>query len=181
MTRERPREQMRGYRSRLRVLEAALEVFAERGYEATTFKHIAAKAGLAVGLTCRYFPVKEMLALALYDRLAEQFEAWVTELPEGSLAVRFEAAMRAKLALIEPHRRVLGSLVARALDPEARESVLGPTAEVVRSKVSGIFSLVVRGASDAPPPGEAARIARALYGLHLALVFVWTQDRSPGY
>jgi pyoverdine/dityrosine biosynthesis protein Dit1 len=180
MTKERPREQTRGYRSRLRVLEAALAVFAERGYEATTFKHIAAEAGMSLGLACRYFPVKEMLALALYDRLAEQLESWAPEMPEGTVAARFEATVQAKLALLEPHRRVLGSLVARALDPEARESVLGPASAVVRSKVSGVFAVAVRGATDAPPPSEAGRLARTLYGLHLGLVLLWTQDRSPG-
>jgi pyoverdine/dityrosine biosynthesis protein Dit1/AcrR family transcriptional regulator len=173
-------EQTRSWRSRLKILEAALELFALQGFERTTFPQIARKAGVSVGLACRYFPTKEHFALALYDQLARALESWAPGLPAGTVAERFTAAMTRKLELIEPHRPVLSALAIKAIDPSARAAVLGPAAEVVRAKVSGVFALVVWGATDAPEPAVAAQWARLLYGIHLALIGVWLQDSSKG-
>ncbi len=175
-------EQGRAQRSRLRVLEAAVELFGDRGFEGAKFKDIAERAGVSVGLACRYFPTKEHLALALYARLADELEAWAaTEMPNGTVAARFAAAARQKLAILGPHRRALTALAARAIDPTARAAVVGPGAEVVRATVSGVFSLVVRGATDAPAGDQAAEaLARTLYALHLLVVLVFLEDLSDG-
>ena len=53
-------------RTRERILEAALRLFAERGYEATTMRDVAREAGASLGLAYRYFGSKEEFALALY-------------------------------------------------------------------------------------------------------------------
>ena len=82
--------QARARRSRLRVIEAATELFAEKGYEGTSINEVARRAEVSVGLACRYFPSKEHLALALYDRLAVELAHRATELPEGTMAERFE-------------------------------------------------------------------------------------------
>lgn len=63
--------QDRALRSRLRLMEAATGCFAERGYDGTSMQDIAAAAGVSVGLVCRYFPTREHLALAVFDRLAD--------------------------------------------------------------------------------------------------------------
>ncbi len=168
-------EQPRATRSRLRLLEAALGLFARDGYERTTIQAIAQAAGTSVGLACKYFPAKEHFVLALYDRLATQLEDWSVEMPAGTVAERFRAAMERKLALVQEHRGTLLALVGKALDPEARVHVLGSGTEVVRSKVSGVFWLAVTGATDAPSRLEAARLSRLLYGAHLLLLLVAIQ------
>src|SRR5918997_1579261 len=85
-------------RTRERILEAALRLFGERGYEATTMRDVAREAGASLGLAYRYFASKEEFALALYMRLAEKSEEWAREgMPEGTVAQRFEVAMFAKL------------------------------------------------------------------------------------
>lgn len=160
------------------MLEAATALFAERGYEATTFAEVAKRADVSVGLSCRYFPTKEHLALALYGSLADALAADVRELPAGTLAERFVFAMEHKLRLLAPHRRALAALVARALDPSSRAAVLGAAAAPIRAQVLGVFSTVVSGASDAPEEGARGRVADAVYALHLALVFAWAQDAS---
>lgn len=169
-------EQARAERNRLRILEAAIASFGERGYEGTAIRDVASAAGVSVGLVCRYFPTKEHFAIALYDRLANALVDRVADLPAGTVAERFTAATKAKLALLAPHRRTLIALAARAIDPAARASVLGKSTEVVRSKVSGVYWLVVSGATDAPDREASARLARLLYGVHLGLTFLFLQD-----
>src|SRR5215216_2874413 len=66
-------------RTRERILEAALGLFAEKGYEATTMRGVAREAGASLGLAYRYFASKEEFALALYMRLAEESEEWARD------------------------------------------------------------------------------------------------------
>ncbi|MGW4160316.1 TetR/AcrR family transcriptional regulator [Streptomyces sp. NPDC004788] len=56
-------------RSRERILQATVELVAERGYEATTLGDIAARAGSARGLVSYYFPGKRQLLQSAVHRL----------------------------------------------------------------------------------------------------------------
>src|SRR5919112_1461015 len=113
-------------RTRERILGAALALFAERGYEATTMREVAREAGASLGLAYRYFASKEEFALALYMRLAEESEEWVRGgLVGGTVAGRFERAMVAKLGQVSPHRGPLAALLSRSLDPDSPISALG--------------------------------------------------------
>ena len=56
---------------RREILEAATELFAQRGYEMTTVQGIAGQAEVAAGTVYLYFPSKE----AILDALREDFEA----------------------------------------------------------------------------------------------------------
>lgn len=174
-----PLEQTRARQSRFLVLEAALASFRAVGYDATTYKEIAGRAGVSPALVGRYFPAKELLALAAYHRLADALSARVVELHGGTVAARFTAVMAAKLELLERDRDAYLALAGRALDRRAREGVLAASTEGVRARVMAIFRVVVDGADDAPDEVEArARLCRALYGAHLLAVLVWTQT-SP--
>ncbi|MFJ5773921.1 TetR/AcrR family transcriptional regulator [Streptomyces sp. NPDC093094] len=56
-------------RSRERLLQAAVELVNERGYEATTLGDIADRAGSARGLVSYYFPGKRQLVQSAVHRL----------------------------------------------------------------------------------------------------------------
>jgi AcrR family transcriptional regulator len=167
-------------RTRERILGVALELFAERGYEATTMRDVAREAESSLGLAYRYFASKEQFALALYMRLAEESEEWVRDgLEEGTVAKRFEAAMLAKLDQVSPHRGPLAALLTRALDPNSRLSALGEGTAAVREKMGGVFLEVVRGASDAPGEKQVRELGNVLYALHLAILLYWFHDKTP--
>ena len=57
------------------LLDAGAIVFAEKGYEAATMTEIAGRAGAAIGSLYQFFPSKEALAEALFDRFAERAAA----------------------------------------------------------------------------------------------------------
>ena len=167
-------------RTRERILEAALALFAERGYEATTMRDVAREAGASLGLAYRYFASKEEFALALYTRLAEESEEWAREdLQGGAIAERFERAMVVKLEQVSSHRGPLAALLTRALDPNSPISALGEGTVAVREKMGGVFLEVVRGASDAPGERQARELGSVLYALHLAILLYWFHDKTP--
>jgi AcrR family transcriptional regulator len=167
-------------RTRERILGAALGLFVDKGYEATTMRDVALEAGASLGLAYRYFASKEEFALALYMRLAEESEAWARDgLAGGTMAERFEAVMLAKLDQVSSHRGPLAALLSRALDPNSRLSALGEGTAAVREKMGSIFLEVVRGASDAPGEKQVRELGNALYALHLAILLYWFHDKTP--
>jgi AcrR family transcriptional regulator len=56
---------------RTALMQAAIRVFAEKGYHAATIRDIVAAAGVAVGTFYFYFPDKETLFVYLYEETAE--------------------------------------------------------------------------------------------------------------
>src|SRR5690349_13278140 len=58
--------------ARERILQAAEELFAEAGFDATPTSRIAARAGVPKGLVHYYFARKPDLLAALVDRLPDE-------------------------------------------------------------------------------------------------------------
>jgi AcrR family transcriptional regulator len=72
--------------TRDRVRRAALELFLERGFEATTTKAIAARAGVAAGTIFVHASDKDdLLFLVMHDELAAVADAQLATLPAGPL------------------------------------------------------------------------------------------------
>jgi AcrR family transcriptional regulator len=70
-----PRKQPRQGRAKVTVealLEAAAQVLVSSGYEATTTKQVAERAGVSIGSLYQYFPNKEALVSALFERISQQ-------------------------------------------------------------------------------------------------------------
>jgi AcrR family transcriptional regulator len=51
-------------RTRQLIVDGALELFVERGYDATTMEDIAGHVGIGISTLYRYFPSKDLLATA---------------------------------------------------------------------------------------------------------------------
>jgi AcrR family transcriptional regulator len=62
-------QQRRSRQKRTRLMSAALALFAEHGYDATSIQQIARRAGVAVGGFYLHFRSKRQLLLALMDEL----------------------------------------------------------------------------------------------------------------
>lgn len=70
-----PPRQKRSLQKRARLSNAALALFGEKGYEATSIADIARRAKLAVGGFYQHFRSKRQLLLALMDELLEKLSA----------------------------------------------------------------------------------------------------------
>lgn len=64
-------KQERGTRSRRAILEAAAEVFDQRGFDAASTNEILARSGLTRGALYHHFPSKEAIAGALLEAHSE--------------------------------------------------------------------------------------------------------------
>lgn len=163
--------------TRLRILEAAFEEFDLNGFEATTMRQVARRAGCSLGLAYAYYPSKHGLGLALYRRVADEVEREIPNLPEGTVAERFAALMTAKFGFLDAHRPTLTALIAAGIDPTGPLAALSEATSAIRSRNSAAFAAAVAGATDAPKESkDRAALGRLVYGIHLLLVLVWTQD-----
>lgn len=79
------------------LLEAALDLFVEKGFAATRSEEVAARAGVSKGTLFLYFPNKEALFKAVVvENIAGRFPAWNQEFEafEGSTADMLRHCMR---------------------------------------------------------------------------------------
>lgn len=81
------------------ILNAALDLFGQQGVEDTTMAEIAAAAGLSAGAIYRYFPGKEELFEACYERAQDEARRIVSgaRSESGGPLQRLEAAGKAVL------------------------------------------------------------------------------------
>ena len=65
-------KQARSKQTKEKIVQAAIQLFQNRGYEGTTSNEIAAEAGVSVGSFYVYFTDKRQLLLTIFDRLADE-------------------------------------------------------------------------------------------------------------
>lgn len=89
---------------RRNILDAALDLFAEHGFNETTVQDIAREAGVAAGTVYLYFPSKDHVLLALHRRLSEGLASQI----ERAAAETFEQCAAGKEVSYE---RVIDTVV----------------------------------------------------------------------
>ncbi|MFO1060807.1 MAG: TetR family transcriptional regulator C-terminal domain-containing protein [Dongiaceae bacterium] len=91
-------------RNKQRILEAALGIFAERGFDGASIAGIAQRAGLPKANVYYYFAGKEAIYAALIDGLIAEWDRALDELrPEREPADALAAYIRAKLDFSRRH------------------------------------------------------------------------------
>jgi len=172
----------RGEASRAVILTAALDLFQERGYEATTMRAIAERAGVSLGGSYHYFPSKEHLVLEFYRHTHELHAAAIAPLlgREKDLTVRLRGTIRAVVVTCEPFHAVAGSIFSTVANPSSPLNPFGGAAKPLRDEVVALYGEVVRG-SDARIPADIVELLPTTLWLYqMAILYFWIFDRSPG-
>jgi AcrR family transcriptional regulator len=172
--------QERSKSRRQRLLDAALTIFTEQGYNATPIDDIARASETSKGGVYFHFPSKQALFLALL----EESSAALLEKVESAMAVesdplrRGEAALRAVIMSFAEHR-----LLARLLLIEAAGA--GRDFNRALSDMHEHFAMLIAAClDDAVAAGQIAPLdtkvaARAWYGAVNHTVLNWLQTGEP--
>ena len=106
----------KGQRTRERIFGCAMELFMSRGYEKTTMRMIADRAGVNVALSYHYFPSKEHLVFEFYRNFARDFIERSTAVVQGSsrLDERLVGVTEIMFETADPYHGFAGSLFASA-------------------------------------------------------------------
>ena len=141
------RQRADGEVSRKRILDAATEIAAERGYEGTSIGAVSAKCGLPASSIYWHFTDKDDLIAAVIER---SFTNWLTvwNLPEG-LPPRERlleiAAGTARALLDSPDFLRLGLMLAlerRPVEPRARAMFLEVRQQAFDALAGGLLGLL---------------------------------------
>jgi len=179
---EGPKKTRKGEQTRAQILETALELFRERGYEETTMRAIAEKAGVAVGNAYYYFKSKEHLIQAFYARTHDEHLAasrLVLDREKG-LRERLLGVMRAKLDTIAPYHRFSGILFKTAADPASPLNPFSAESLPVRQQSTELFAEVITGSGTRLSPDLVAALPNLLWVYHMGIILFWIHDTSPG-
>ena len=168
--------------TRARILETALAMFRERGYEDTTMRAIAQGAGVAVGNAYYYFRSKEQLIQAFYGRTHEAHAALSAPVLEKqrTLESRLRGVMHAKLDSVEPYHAFSGVLFRTAADPRSPLNPFSEDSAGVRDESTQLFREVVEGSTTRIPRDLREELPRLLWIYHMGVVLFWIHDNSPG-
>ena len=114
----KPRVTPRAEDTRRKIYEAAMELFREKGFEETTMRDIAAKAGVALGGTYYYYSSKDAIVLAFYREMQETSTPLVDEVlgHKNKLKERIRAVLDERLKLLAPNRKFCAALFRHAPD-----------------------------------------------------------------
>jgi AcrR family transcriptional regulator len=170
----------KGEETRRRVQEAALALFREKGFDATTMRDVAAAAELSLGAAYHYFASKEAIVMAYYNAVQDRHDAEVRALVRETPAVRdrLVAAFHGKLRIVADDRKMLGALLRFTGQPEHPLSFLGPATRDIQLRSIATFGVLLHGA--APADEDAALEALALWAMHMGVLLYFVYDDSPG-
>lgn len=122
---------------RNQILDAATQVFAEKGFHRATIKDIARVAGIADGTIYTYFASKTDVLLGILNRLNQSTEREQQLRPEGGQDLRafFAEYLRQRMALFWPNAEVFQAVLPEMLvNAELRDlyyqQVIAPTIAV---------------------------------------------------
>ena len=170
----------KGEQTKALILSTALEMLHERGYEATTMRAIAEKAGVSLGNAYHYFGSKDHLIQAFYHRTHE--DHLCASLPalqrESSLKARLLSVMRLKIDTLEPYHEFAGVLFQTAADPHSPLNPFAHASAPVRRDSIRLFEQLVEQTKARIPGDLRAELPYLLWLYHMGIILFWIHDSS---
>lgn len=159
---------------RERIRAAALELFAQNGFEATTTKAIAERAGIATGTLFLYADDKtDLLFLVMHDRLQRVTDERLGSLPKGPLQAQLLYVFRGLFEMYAEFPDVAAAFV-RAF-PGAR----GKNAQALNALTFAFLHRIASLLRDAQDKGEVGKhvepllAAQNIFMLYFGALLAW--------
>lgn len=143
-------------------------------------RRIADQAGVSVSNAYYYFPSKDHLVQALYERVQREHEVTARSRldSERSLVGRLRIVFEAGLETLAAYRSVAPGFLAAMIAPDSPINPLSADSTPARDLTVSLFRDAVDGAQHRLPADVATLLPEALLVIHLALVLRWTYDHS---
>jgi AcrR family transcriptional regulator len=167
--------------TRTRILDAALRLFRDRGFEQTTMREVAAEAGVATGGAYYYFRSKEELVMAFYLRTSDEAREKFAEAIGATkdLKKRLRAMIDLKFEQFAEHRELMVALLKAGVDPRDPLSPFGDETKEVRDATIAWYTRAVEGSDVTITKDLAPYVPRLLWLYHMGLIYFWIVDTSP--
>jgi AcrR family transcriptional regulator len=170
----------RGEQTRTAIAEAAQELFLDRGYDRTTMRAVADRAGVSIGNAYYYFASKEHLVQAFYDQVQVAHAAAAAESLASSdtFADRLREVLTSWVDVAEPFHGFAGKFFKIAAEPTSPLSPFSSESRGAREASVDLFRLVVDGSDLKVPAAIRAELPELLWLLQMGVVLFWVHDSS---
>lgn len=167
-----------------RIVAAALELFQSKGFDGTTTKAIARKAGIAEGTVFNYFRTKEDIALHFFEQEVDHAIATVRKSPKlrsASLEEKLFALIQSQLAYLAPYERFIGIAFVEALRPTSKLGLFSHKAQALRHRYVGFVQELVEEslARNKRTVRVSWWLPDAFWIYYLGALLFWLHDASP--
>ena len=165
----------------LKILEAALTLFREQGFESATMRQIAEKAGVATGAAYYYYPSKDAIVMDFYQRSVAAMEPEMARVftTFKTLEDRLRELIRVKLTHFAPNRSVLRALLKGGADPRNPLSPFSPETREIRDADIARFARMLADCGFRLPRDLEPHLPRVLWLFQMGVIFFWIVDDSP--
>ena len=166
--------------TRDRILSAAVDIFARKGYHGTGVEDIVQASGTSKGAFYHYFPSKQQIFMTLMDDLAalvEQSVESAISVEQGALA-KVEAALRVVIETAAGQRDLAKILLVEAVG-------LGPESEKKRLEIHNRFAGLIRRHLDRAieegslPAQDSVVVSQAWIGAINEIISQWLVSGGP--
>lgn len=164
-----------------RILEAALALFRQEGFENATMRDIAQKAEVATGAAYYYYPSKEAIVMDFYRRAWSEMQPQLEEALAGAkgLEARLRELIRVKLTHFAPNRGVLRALLRNGADPQHPLSPFSPETREIRDGDVAWFQKILVDCGIRIPRDLEPQLPGLLWFFQMGVIFFWVVDDSP--
>ena len=168
-------------RTRAAILDAALALFAERGYAETTMRLVAERAGVSTGNAYYYFKSKDHLVQGFYERSHADHLALCEPLlaTEKNLSRRLLGVLRAKIESVDRFHDFSAALFKTAADPKSPLNPFSSESLPVREQAIDLMRRTIEGSSARVPADLRAEMPELLWMYTMSIILFWIHDDSP--
>lgn len=164
------------------IVSAALELFESKGFEATTTREIAMKAGVAEGTVFNYFETKDDIALHFFEAEVDHAIATVRADPTlkgAPLEEKLFALVHSQIEYLAPYESFIGAAFVRALRPSSKLA-LSPRALELRARYLDFVQDLIEESLPKRRARQLGWIApQAFWIYYLGVLLYWLHDSSP--
>lgn len=164
-----------------KILDAALEMFRTKGFEEATMRDIAAAAGVATGAAYYYYPSKDAIVLAFYQRSCVEMQPRIEEAlasEAGGLEDRLKTLINVKLEYFAPYRGVLRALLKNGADPAHPLSPFAENNRQIREVDVSWFQKVLTDSGIRVPKDLEPHMPEVLWMFQMGVIYFWITDDS---
>jgi AcrR family transcriptional regulator len=167
--------------TRRAISEAAMRLFREGGYDATTMRAIASEAGVSLGSAYYYYASKEHLIQEFYAQLQVTHAAASADLlaNESGFAARLLGVLDEWVNAAAPYHEFAGKFFKNAAEPSSALSPFSPESTEAREASVALYRTVVTGSDLKLAPALREEMPELLWLLQMGVVLFWVHDTSP--
>ncbi len=165
----------------LKILNAALELFRQQGFESATMRDIAQKADVATGAAYYYYESKDAIVMDFYRRSNAEMQPKIAAVLEhaSGLEARLRGLIRVKLDHFAPNRAVLRALLRNGADPKHPLSPFSENTKEIRDIDIAWFDRILVDCGVRIPRDLKPDLPGVLWFFQMGVILFWVIDESP--